>query len=267
MRQLLVLAIVTILFLALLFPRKIPRVLRRFGRSVGDAGRAGSELLSGEEAAHSPLARYEVQAGQVVEAKVLSENPLSSDAELQAIVREVGVRLAENAHRREIPYRFAVLESSEPNALAVAGGAVFVTRPLLTLCDLQPDAIACVLGHEVIHIDQRHAIRQLAVSATIPRAINLLSLGRGAILSRVVGGMQQLLVQGYRQDQEFEADLFGARLAKLAGYDPRALAWLLERLSAARPDGSGPIAEALQYFRSHPPAAARIARLRKAFAG
>jgi predicted Zn-dependent protease len=75
--------------------------------------------------------------------------------------------------------------------------------------------------------------------------------------------MQALLVQGYRQDQELEADLLGSRLAARAGFDPAGLRRLLERLAAERPEGGGPLAEALAYFRSHPPIVERLARLRR----
>jgi predicted Zn-dependent protease len=262
-KYLLLFLLVLLIFGAFLFPRSIPRILGRLGRSTGSLGRAGKELATGEEVEGSPLARYEVRAGEIVEAKLLAEQPLSEDAALQGFVSGIGERLAANAHRKRIPYRFAALESGEPNALAVPGGAVFITRPLVELCGGDPDLVACVLGHEVVHIDRRHAIRNLAASMAVRAGFQVLSLGRGAILSRLAGGMQQLLVSGYRQDQELEADLLGTRLARSAGFDPHGLIALLERVRALRPEGSGPLAEITQYFKSHPPIAVRIENLRR----
>ena len=74
-------------------------------------------------------------------------------------------------------------------------------------------------------------------------------------------------MQGYRQEQELEADLFGTRIARLAGFDPKGLVKLLERLQALRPDGKGPLAEVYAYFRSHPPTGTRIAQLRRELKG
>ncbi len=60
-----------------------------------------------------------------------------------------------------------------------------------------------------------------------------------------------------------ESDLEGSHLARRAGFDPRGLLLLLERTEAEQPEGEGPRAEVLSYFRSHPPLATRIARLRE----
>jgi predicted Zn-dependent protease len=220
-------------------------------------------MLTGEEVKHSPLARYEARAGEIVALKLITDFPLVRDEEAQRRVDAVGRRLAAQALRKEIPYRFAVVAAAEPNAFAVAGGNIFITRPLLELCGGGADCLAGVLGHEVIHVDQRHALRQLATSVAVQGGMRIFSLGGGAILARLVGGMEQLLVQGYRQDQEFEADRFGSRLARLAGFDPRGLEALLERLAKEHPDGTGPLAEISSYFKSHPPIRARIARLRR----
>lgn len=258
------LPVLILLLVAIIFPRVIPRIFRRLGRSVGDVGRVGKELATGEELEKSPLAKYEAKAGEIVALRLLSEHPLSADPRLQSQVREIGERLASGAQRQQIHYRFQPLESDEPNAFAVAGGNIFITRPLLTLCGDDVDALACVLAHEVIHIDQRHAVKNLAASAVARTGLNIFTLGRGAILGKIAGSMKDLMVQGYRQDQELEADLYGVRLARLAGFDPRGLIRLLERLRELRPDGKGPIAEAFQYFRSHPPIEERLDRLRRA---
>ena len=267
MLQKLLFALLVLFVLAIFFyPGILPKLLRRLGRTTGDAGRMGKELVTGEEVESSPLARHEVTAGEIVAMKVLTETPASSDDELQGRIAEIGLMLAKHARRKHIPYHFTVVESDEPNAFAVPGGAIFITRPLIELCECDPDSIACVLGHEVIHIDRLHAIRNLAASMTVQTGVRILSFGRGAILSRVVGGMQDLIVKGYRRDQELEADLFGSRLAGLAGFNPRGLIHLLEQLRRARPqqqpEEDGAVAALCQYFKSHPPVSVRLAELR-----
>ena len=260
--KLLILILVVLLLGALLFPRSIPRFLRALGRAVGGAGRAGREIASGEEVSGSPLARYEARAGQILEMRVLAEHPAAAAPALQARAKEIGARLARHARRREIPYRFTVVHGEEPNAFAIAGGAVLVTDAMLELCGSDDHRLAGVLAHELSHIDHRHALRNLAAGAAVRSGLRVLSFGRGAILSRVVGGMETLLSQGYRQDQEFEADLTGSRLAARAGFRADGLARLLADLATRAPDGEGPLAEVLSYFNSHPPVGARIERLR-----
>lgn len=259
----LILILVLVVLLALLFPRHVPRLFRRTGRTVGQFGRLGQELATGEEIRDSPLARYEVRAGEVVALRILADKPLSRDTALQEAVAAVGEKLARHARRREIPYRFAVVESTEPNAFAVPGGQVYITRGLLDLCEGGDDLLAGVLAHEMIHVDRWHAIRALAARTAVWTGIRVVSLGRAAVLSRIAGGMEDILMQGYRQDQEMEADAFGVRVAALAGFDPQGLPRLLERLERKSPDGQGVLAEVVSYFRSHPPVSVRLANIRK----
>src|SRR5262245_32339558 len=110
---LLPLALILWLFL---FPSTIRRALRRPRRGGGDFGRAGQELMTGAEVKGSPLARYEAQAGRAVEEKILAAHPISADENLQGRAAFVGARVAACALRREIVYRFRVIEAPEPAA-------------------------------------------------------------------------------------------------------------------------------------------------------
>jgi predicted Zn-dependent protease len=262
LKYILAFLILGILF-ALLFPRRVPRLVRGAGRVVGDLGRVGQELATGEEVRNSPLARHEVRAGELLAIKFLTQNPMSADRDLQAWVAEIGSRLARHAQRREIPYRFSVVDSEEPNAVAVPGGSIFVTRPLLELCEWNPDRIAGVLGHELVHVDRWHSVRALAATVAVRTGARLFAIGRAAMVARVARGMEELLVRGYGQDRELEADALGVRVARLAGFDPRGLVQLLERLRAERPDGKGMLADVMSYFQTHPPLALRLESLEK----
>ena len=64
------------------------------------------------------------------------------DPELTAYVQRVGNRLAAVSDRK-LPYEFAVLNSSVPNAWALPGGKIAVNRGLLTeLKSLRPQVAA-----------------------------------------------------------------------------------------------------------------------------
>ncbi|MGQ9590474.1 MAG: M48 family metalloprotease [Planctomycetota bacterium] len=245
-----------IVLFAALFPRTARKLFRKLGRSARDVGRAAQEIATGEELEGSPLARYEAKAGELIAARLLSRFPPSGDAPLQALVREAGERLATCAARREIPYRFAVVEAEEANAFAVPGGAVFVTRSLVALVEGDRDRVAAALAHEVAHIDRRHALRALAARAAL-KGLRLATLGRSAILERVSLGLEELVLKGYGREQELEADLFGVRIARAAGFDPRGLLGLLSALERLRPPPSGPAGEILGYLGTHPSPEAR----------
>src|SRR5262249_60129168 len=59
-------------------------------------------------------------------------------------------------------------DDREPNAFSLPGGWVYVTRGLLALLNSE-DELAGVLGHEMAHILERHAVRR--VGAATPFAV------------------------------------------------------------------------------------------------
>lgn len=251
-----------LLLTAILFPRKIPAMLRRVGGWLGIAGRVGKDLATGDDVPDSPLVKYEIRAGEMLTHKYLIEHSVSDDPALTTCVARVGGRLMRHVRRSTIPYRFFVVESAEPNAFAVPGGAVFVSNALLDLCERNEDMVAGVLAHEIVHVDRKHAVRNLTREFALRAGFRFLPFFRGALLSRMIGGMEELLTNGYRQEQEFEADLLGSRLARQAGFAPAGLLRLLARLAERHPESGGVVAEALGYFSTHPPMRERMRRLR-----
>jgi predicted Zn-dependent protease len=221
---------------------------------VGDVGRAGQELMTGEEVRGSPLARYEAQAGRAVEEKILATHPTSTDERLQGRVAFVGARVAGCALRREIAYRFQVIDGPEPAAFSLPGGAVFVSRPLVDLSAGDDNQLAGLLAHEVAHIDLRHAVRQMARTAAARTGLRILSLGRGALLARAIGSMEELIEKGYGVREELEADRSAVAIAAQAGFDPRAYPFFLKSVLDRRLDQTG-------YFRSHPAIPERLRAL------
>ena len=169
-----------LLLTLILFPRKIPWMLRRVGQWLGIVGRVGKELVTDEDIADSPLLRYEVRAGELLVQKYLIQYQLAADEDLQSCVRTIGAHLSEHARRRQIPYRFRVFESDQPNAFAVPGGAIFVSHSLVDLCGGDENRLAGVLAHEIVHIDRKHAIRNLTREAALRAGFRFLPFARGA---------------------------------------------------------------------------------------
>ena len=55
----------------ILFPRTIPTILRRVGGWLGFAGRVSKDLVAEDDAADSPLVKYEIRAGDLLAQKYL----------------------------------------------------------------------------------------------------------------------------------------------------------------------------------------------------
>jgi predicted Zn-dependent protease len=103
----------------------------------------------------------------------------------------------------------------EPNAFALPGGQIYVSRGLLALANNE-DELACVIGHEIVHAARRHSAQQQAIvryeRAFAPR------FGRARMMA------------AYSRDMEREADDLGQKLAAAAGYDPMGMSTFMRRL-------------------------------------
>ena len=139
---------------------------------------------------------------------------LIEDPELVAYVAKVGARLARHAPKRNFEYSFQIVDQEPPNAFALPGGFIFVSRGLLTMTNNE-DELANVLGHEIVHVAARHAAAQQEVGRSLPAKLDWL---RGGYLA------------SYGRDQEREADRSGQRLSAIAGYDPEGLVRFLREL-------------------------------------
>src|SRR5688500_11818104 len=75
---------------------------------------------------------------------------------LATYVDEIGARVARVAGARDgVEYQFHVVEMVEPNAFALPGGHIYVSRGLLALLNHE-DELANALAHEVGHVTARH---------------------------------------------------------------------------------------------------------------
>ena len=75
---------------------------------------------------------------------------LYRDPELARYVRTVGMRLAAATGQPPGRWRFTVLDTPEPNAFALPGRRILVTRGMLALVGDEAE-LAAVLGHEIGH--------------------------------------------------------------------------------------------------------------------
>lgn len=203
----------------------------------------------------------EAEIGRESSAVLLGAAPLLNDAKVQAYVNRVGLWLALQGERPDLPWRFAVLDDPDINAFAAPGGYVFITKGLLARLRNEAE-LAGVLAHEIAHVEARHhlvAIRKqarmklagLAIGAAIddsPEKEQLAALGRGV---KTVYG------RGLDRKDEYHADRIGVVLAARAGYDPYGLVAALQTLERVNPDAG----EMSLLLKTHPKPADRITRL------
>jgi len=199
----------------------------------------------------------EIQIGQQGAQQVVQEIGLVNNQALQNYVQQVGVSLAAKSERPNLPWSFRVVDDPTPNAFALPGGFIFVTRGLLDLMNNEAE-LASVLGHEIGHVTAKHSVTQMS-----QQQLAQLGLGIGAILSPTVAQYGEIAAQGlgllflkYGRDDERQADDLGFRYALDQGYDVREMDDVfrsLQRLGEASKQSPLPT-----WLATHPGEAERI---------
>jgi predicted Zn-dependent protease len=175
-------------------------------------------------------------AGNAAAKSVEAQIGLLGDPKLDAYIQGIGDKLLRAVPNRPFAYQFRVVDQVEPNAFALPGGHIFVSRALLALAN-DEDELACVIGHEIAHVAKRHsAAQQGAARGQFPLLNPMLRQGQMAAYSR---------------DLERSADHDGQILCAAAGYDPRGLARFLESLMNFQKLQTGSI-RGTGYFDTHP---------------
>jgi predicted Zn-dependent protease len=226
---------------------------RRLGQKVAQAKNA-FDLMGGteEDSLHA-----EIRLGRDLEAALLERIPLVEENETTRFVAQIGCWLAANVKEKKLPFRVGVTAEREPNALALPGGPVFVSWPLLEVCQGNRDEIAFVVAHEMAHIVRQHTLDRILKDAALSLLLRQTS-GRHAASAWLSKAGRQLLGGAYSSEDELEADAFAVALVGTAGGDALAGERLLEAL-AQRVQSVGIPGD---YFATHPPLVERIANLR-----
>ena len=211
--------------------------------------------------------------GEETELKVGAENYVPSrqmqggdysiDPELTRYVNGVGQKLAAKSGRN-LPYEFTVLNNSVPNAWALPGGKIALNRGLLTQLDNEAE-LAAVLGHEITHAAARHGAKSMERGTFLQGALVALSIGvrDNQYANMIVGGAQvgaQLVTMRYGREAELEADEYGMKFMKEAGYDPAAAVSLQEKFVQLEKGRKAGWVDGL--LASHPPSQERVDRNR-----
>ncbi|HSL72783.1 MAG TPA: M48 family metalloprotease, partial [Longimicrobiales bacterium] len=192
--------------------------------SVALMGAAGcaTNPVTGERELALVSESQEIAMGKEAVPQVEASIGLVEDAALQTYVRRIGLGLAAQSERPNLPWSFGVLDDPTPNAFALPGGPVYITRGLLSLMDSEAE-LAAVLGHEIGHITARHSVSQISRAQ-----LAQLGLGVGMILvpslqglGNVLGTGMQLLFLKYGRDDERQADDLGFKYALAKSYDVR----------------------------------------------
>jgi predicted Zn-dependent protease len=203
--------------------------------------------------------------GDLAEPHLSAAFTFCDDPRLATALSEMAGRLAGNR-----PYAIRVVHESEVNALALPNGSIYLFSGLLAESESAAE-VAGVMAHEMAHVEERHATRQLIqVLGFSYLAAMVLGAGFEEFESaESLGELAGLVIYfQYSRDFEREADLYAARMLRAARIDGRGMVdFFRRRLSpeSVERDGQDPreiLAEALpDFLRSHPHDRERLAAI------
>lgn len=208
----------------------------------------------------------EIDIGEGITSNLLGAAPLVRDDALQKYVNRIGLWLALQTERPNLPWRFGVTDDADVNAFAMPGGTILITRGLYEKFRNESE-LAGVLAHEISHVVEKHQLkaiksalgREWQADIAVAVAEKKGSSDAKRSLKAYTAGTE-IFARGLDKDDEFEADRMGVVIAARAGYNPFGLVGSLQTLDAVNP-GDGAVA---LMFKTHPSPAKRLEMLSQA---
>jgi hypothetical protein len=143
----------------------------------------------------------ERQLRDILHAVIVHFNPLVADpSPWVSRVEEAAEPFYPKLQRKEIKYKFFILDSDVVNAFSIPGGNVYISRGLFNLIGKDEDyALEFAIGHEIAHVDLEHAIECL-------RMPGMRELPRGTMFKIFLLILPFGYVANEKVNQEFAAD-------------------------------------------------------------
>jgi predicted Zn-dependent protease len=205
----------------------------------------------------------EKQIGEEFLLEVQQEIPLVKDPFLSSYINHLGQRLVAQLGPQPFHYKFFIVDDPSMNAFAVPGGYIFIHTGLIRMADREGE-LAGVMAHEISHVYCRHMSKMMEKS----RVVSIASM-IGVLASIFLGGAGVPLLVGsmaagesamlkYSRDNEAEADAHGFWWMIKAGYNPRDMVTIFNKMNKNRwlEGGKIPI-----YLSTHPDVDNRIVEL------
>lgn len=201
----------------------------------------------------------EIALGDGIARQFVARCGLYPDERAHQYVTLVGNALVLATERRDLPWKFAIIDTATINAFACPGGTVLITRG--TWENVRSEAeLAGILGHEIGHIVRRDAILEYR-KANVMAAATEEFVGDNVIpFDKMISWItENLLFKGFARKDELAADRFGVRCAAALGYYPGGLADFMDR--CLKMQTTAPVATG-SLFSNYPDTEERVRKLR-----
>lgn len=216
--------------------------------------------------------QQEISIGASYHEKIVAENKVLEDKELNDYIQKLGNEIARKSHRPDLKWTFTIIDSPVFNAFATPGGYVYMYRGMLNYFNSEAELVG-VLGHEIGHITARHAVRGMSTAQITNLLLGVIqaNVPGSQLTSNAFNLLNIAINRGYGRGYELEADQLGAEYLLINNYDPTAMAGFLKIMQQSD-DLERVIAESenrepnIGYhgiFSTHPDSAKRIEALKE----
>ena len=200
----------------------------------------------------------EMKMGEQVHQELLKQIRLVENSPVNDYVNRLGQSLASRSERRNIPWRFYVVNDKTINAFATLGGRVYVHTGLIAATTSEAQ-LASVIGHEIGHIVGRHGLENVKRAGSMKTQGTVIG---ATILGAILGGQQgaeagmalgSMVAGGFlmkhSREAEREADFLGLYNLKNANYNTGGMIEMFQMLQQVSKGGGGSLGSILA---SHP---------------
>ncbi len=205
----------------------------------------------------------------------LKENSLSTDAEMAAEIKNVGLRISKSVDRfmrangmtqeaNNYQWEFKLVQGDQMNAWCLPGGKVVFYTGILPVCQ-NTNGIAAVMGHEIAHAFAKHGQERMTSSYGQQLGGIAVAIGTSGqnyetqmLWNSVYGISSQVGMLAYSRTHETEADKLGMVFMIMAGYDPEESIQLWKRMKENSKGEAPP-----EFLSTHPSNDTRIEELKK----
>ncbi len=189
---------------------------------------------------------HEEGIGLGIAQKIAAQKGILNDRMATTYINLIGNYLSKYTKAYDLGFRFYILNDDRAGAFAVPGGYIFLSRGMFEACTNESE-LAAVIAHEMVHVIQRHGVKELTKSEAKIKAESAfaeLEEETGPMgeeekeLEEYADNVYQNLIAPRLLVYETDADRLAMVYLKRAGYDPTSLASVLQRLYEPSPSSA-----------------------------
>jgi len=195
--------------------------------------------------------KIDIKIGNKIEKSLRKEYKILPAESLTMFLNNM-VNKLKNKKLKDQVFKVSIIDDSGINAFALPNGSIYFYRGLLEKSE-SPEEVIGVLAHEISHVENRHAMRQLIKSLGTMSLISIM-VGGGLEGAEFAEGLLEIsgiiLALKYSREFETEADKFAIEKLKRENISIIPFAKFFNKLNSN--SFSGNLLESIEWLSTHP---------------